>query len=153
MEIKNRNLNVMLDCDEEAVSKVRSRPISPNLFEFSISNNVMEFLFPSSYKFDLQDIISSNADLKSKLDSFALGGASGALTFTTDPAVLGRLNTSNLQKTGFTITPEQKYDAMKVKKLDLVESKHNMFLQFNEPNSDLTIIPIEFSFDFYSGFR
>ena len=88
----------------------------------------MDFLFPSSYKFDLQDIISSNAELKSKLDSFALGGASGALTFTSNPDVLGRLDSSALQKTGFTVTPEQKYDAMKVKKLDLVESKHNMFL-------------------------
>lgn len=53
MEIRNRNLNVMLDCDAEAALKVRSRPIAANLFEFSMSNNVMEFLFPSYYKFDL----------------------------------------------------------------------------------------------------
>ena len=42
---------------------------------------------------------------------------------------------------------------MKVKKLDLIESKHNMYLQFKDTNSDLTIIPMEFSFDFYGGFR
>jgi hypothetical protein len=153
MELRSRNLNVMLDCDLDAALKVRSRPIAPNLFEFSISNNVVEFLFPSYYKLDLQELIASNADLKSQLDNFNFGGAAGTITFTTNPDILGRLDHTNMQKTGFNVIPEQKYDAMNVKKLDLIESRHNMFLQFQEDNSDLTIIPIEFSFDFYGGFR
>lgn len=96
MELRNRNLNVMLDCDKDAALKVRSRPIAPNLFEFSMANNVVEFLFPSYYKLDLQEIISSNSELKSQLDNLNLGGAAGALTFTTNPDVLGRLDNSNL---------------------------------------------------------
>ena len=106
MELRNQNLNIMLDCDYNSALKARSRPIAPNLFEFSMANNVMEFLLPSYYKLDLQQLISSNTDLSNQLDSFNLGSATGTLTWTTDPYTLGQLDSSKLQKTGFTVTPE-----------------------------------------------
>jgi hypothetical protein len=55
------------------------------------------------------------------------------------------------QRSGFWVTPTNKYDQLKVKPLDKVEIKQNFFIQFSDKNikgSDLTIIPLEISYEF-----
>jgi hypothetical protein len=39
--------------------------------------------------------------------------------------------------------PTEKFDALGIKLLDRIETRQNVFLEFNDGNSDSTIIPIE----------
>ena len=48
--LKNNNVNVLLDCKLESALKMDQNPISSNLFEYSMSQNVMEFLYPKYYE-------------------------------------------------------------------------------------------------------
>jgi hypothetical protein len=66
------------------------------------------------------------------------------------------LNRSSLQKPGIHRYLTDKYDELRTRFLDQIELKQNIFLEYTDPklkNSDRTIIPIEFQFDFYGLFK
>ena len=69
-------------------------PIAPNLFEYSMSQNVMEFLYPKYYEIILEDIINSNSEVKENLQKLGLSQENGRITFTSDPFILSQLDPS-----------------------------------------------------------
>ena len=82
-----------------------------------------------------------------------MGDLKGQIKVLKDNELFDQLDFKKVQKPGITKIQTEKYDGLGIKKLDKIEIKQNGFLEFKDGNSDSTIIPIEFQFDFLSAFR
>ena len=121
MNLKDENLNVLLDCNIDSALQMDHNPISSNLFEYPMSQNVMEFLYPKYYEIQLEEMINSNEEVKDNLAKLGLNNEKGKITFTSDPFVLSQLSGhGSFVKPGFDVVPSDKYDGLKIKKMDLV---------------------------------
>ena len=99
------NVNFYLNCPEET-SVAPSHPLEKNFFEFGMSNNLFELLYPKDYDIDTNTIMKQlgqfkvldGVDLKEKLAKFGLGDLRAKFKVASDPRVLNQLNYDKLPR-------------------------------------------------------
>ena len=93
-------------------------------------------------------------DFEDKLKQFGFSNLEGRIQIVDQPHVLSALK-NEYQSPGISVEKSELYDGLGLKKLDKVRVKQLLFVQFEglANSTDYTIVPFEFDFSFFIGFK
>jgi hypothetical protein len=90
-----KNLNIILNCNQEEVDKYLTHSIPSDTVEFAVSNNIMNMVYPHSYEFRLNSILNRimmfNPRLHGLYEKYNLRNARGLLRLTKDGQLLDQI--------------------------------------------------------------
>lgn len=149
----------MINCNEKKAAEFLSWKVNADETELILAQNLLEFMAPYGYMFDVQWIIREIAANDESAEKFFRGIGfdllKGKLKVTKDPKLLDQLDQSKLTTPGIIKHDVRVWDKLKVKELDKITIDHNIFLEYHGGKSEdkTVIIPVHIQLNFLGGFR
>lgn len=56
-DLEASNFNLLINCNENEVKKVKSAPVAADKIEFGVSNNALNWLIPYAYKLRFNSLV------------------------------------------------------------------------------------------------
>jgi len=137
-------LNVAFNCLEDQTFPL----IEKKDFECSISQNFLEWFFPTQAVVDLQELIASTRKFDGKYilgdiaKQYGLGDVSGKIWVPSHYELLDELKLSSDLQADIVIEETDHYDKFGTSKMDLITIKQTMLVAYQmDENDAITVIP------------
>jgi hypothetical protein len=156
----SKNFNLLLNCGDSDVRIVNQKPVASDKMDFSVSNNVLNFMMPYSYQLRFNSVIerafAMSATTLQIVDDYDLRQARGLFRLTKEDSILSALPQKDQHTTPSFRTMKAPSSGEKDgKPLDRLRFTTGMFVEFqdytNRTQHDLAIAPTDFTIELDSN--
>ena len=156
----SKNFMLLLNCGDSDVRLALSKPVAADKTDFSVSNNVLNFLLPYSYQLRFNSLIerafAMTASMVQIADDYDLRQARGLFRLTKDDAILSALPQKDQHTTpSFRSMKAPNNGERDGKPLDKLRFTSSMFVEFqdytNKTLHDIAIAPMDVNIELNSN--